>query len=129
MPLETAAFFSSSPAQPMRCRHAALFHYCKAGCSSLTQFRSRNKASPRNTGLNLAACPCRQGGLWPCALRGTEVASSPTIAGLVPTHRPSPCNRPTHATYFLRRAIMTWSKPEFIDWRFGFEITLYIANR
>ncbi|HBZ06233.1 MULTISPECIES: pyrroloquinoline quinone precursor peptide PqqA [Massilia] len=24
---------------------------------------------------------------------------------------------------------MTWSKPEFIDWRFGFEITLYIANR
>jgi coenzyme PQQ precursor peptide PqqA len=30
---------------------------------------------------------------------------------------------------FLRRSIMTWSKPEFIDWRFGFEITLYIANR
>lgn len=29
----------------------------------------------------------------------------------------------------LRRSIMTWSKPEFIDWRFGFEITLYIANR
>ncbi|MGJ9416406.1 pyrroloquinoline quinone precursor peptide PqqA [Massilia sp. CMS3.1] len=24
---------------------------------------------------------------------------------------------------------MTWSKPEFIDWRFGFEITLYIAKR
>jgi pyrroloquinoline quinone biosynthesis protein A len=30
---------------------------------------------------------------------------------------------------FLRRPTMTWSKPEFIDWRFGFEITLYIANR
>jgi coenzyme PQQ precursor peptide PqqA len=28
-----------------------------------------------------------------------------------------------------RRLIMTWTKPEFIDWRFGFEITLYIANR
>ncbi|MBA5605749.1 pyrroloquinoline quinone precursor peptide PqqA [Duganella sp. FT3S] len=24
---------------------------------------------------------------------------------------------------------MQWSKPEFIDFRFGFEITLYIANR
>ncbi|WP_075796420.1 MULTISPECIES: pyrroloquinoline quinone precursor peptide PqqA [Massilia] len=24
---------------------------------------------------------------------------------------------------------MNWTKPEFIDWRFGFEITLYIANR
>jgi len=30
---------------------------------------------------------------------------------------------------FVRRSTMTWSKPEFIDWRFGFEITLYIANR
>jgi coenzyme PQQ precursor peptide PqqA len=29
----------------------------------------------------------------------------------------------------LEEMIMTWSKPEFIDWRFGFEITLYIANR
>lgn len=37
------------------------------------------------------------------------------------------CNRHSHP--FLRRSIMTWSKPEFIDWRFGFEITLYIANR
>ncbi|MBA5636260.1 pyrroloquinoline quinone precursor peptide PqqA [Duganella sp. LX20W] len=24
---------------------------------------------------------------------------------------------------------MQWSKPEFVDFRFGFEITLYIANR
>jgi coenzyme PQQ precursor peptide PqqA len=30
---------------------------------------------------------------------------------------------------FLRRSMMAWSKPEFIDWRFGFEITLYIAKR
>lgn len=29
----------------------------------------------------------------------------------------------------MRRSAMTWSKPTFIDWRFGFEITLYIANR
>ena len=28
-----------------------------------------------------------------------------------------------------RRTTMAWTKPEFIDWRFGFEITLYIANR
>ncbi|WP_410505595.1 pyrroloquinoline quinone precursor peptide PqqA [Janthinobacterium sp.] len=27
------------------------------------------------------------------------------------------------------RQIMTWSKPEFSEWRFGFEITMYIANR
>lgn len=38
-----------------------------------------------------------------------------------------PCNRlPITSS---RRPIMAWSKPEFIDWRFGFEITLYIANR
>ncbi|WP_093552962.1 MULTISPECIES: pyrroloquinoline quinone precursor peptide PqqA [Telluria group] len=24
---------------------------------------------------------------------------------------------------------MQWSKPEFIDFRFGFEITLYVFNR
>lgn len=24
---------------------------------------------------------------------------------------------------------MQWTKPECSDWRFGFEITLYIANR
>jgi pyrroloquinoline quinone biosynthesis protein A len=36
-------------------------------------------------------------------------------------------NRPTNSP--IKETIMTWSKPEFIDWRFGFEITLYIANR
>ncbi|XYJ11032.1 pyrroloquinoline quinone precursor peptide PqqA [Telluria sp. B2] len=44
-----------------------------------------------------------------------------------------PANRPAHIemanSIFVRRSTMTWSKPEFIDWRFGFEITLYIANR
>ncbi|MDN4055332.1 pyrroloquinoline quinone precursor peptide PqqA [Massilia sp. YIM B02763] len=29
----------------------------------------------------------------------------------------------------LRRTIMSWAKPEFIDLRFGFEITMYILNR
>ncbi|MGA2551983.1 MAG: pyrroloquinoline quinone precursor peptide PqqA [Burkholderiaceae bacterium] len=24
---------------------------------------------------------------------------------------------------------MAWEKPQAIDWRFGFEITMYIANR
>jgi len=28
-----------------------------------------------------------------------------------------------------RRYNMTWSTPAFTDFRFGFEITLYIANR
>jgi coenzyme PQQ precursor peptide PqqA len=32
-------------------------------------------------------------------------------------------------TPILRRPIMTWSKPEFTDLRFGFEITMYISNR
>jgi pyrroloquinoline quinone biosynthesis protein A len=32
-------------------------------------------------------------------------------------------------TTFIKETIMAWSKPEFIDWRFGFEITMYIANR
>jgi pyrroloquinoline quinone biosynthesis protein A len=34
---------------------------------------------------------------------------------------------PTYSPF--KETTMTWSKPEFIDWRFGFEITLYIANR
>jgi coenzyme PQQ precursor peptide PqqA len=29
----------------------------------------------------------------------------------------------------LLETAMQWSKPEFIDLRFGFEITMYIANR
>jgi pyrroloquinoline quinone biosynthesis protein A len=33
----------------------------------------------------------------------------------------------THSS--IKETTMNWTKPEFIDWRFGFEITLYIANR
>ena len=28
-----------------------------------------------------------------------------------------------------RRLRMTWQTPTAIDWRFGFEISLYVANR
>jgi coenzyme PQQ precursor peptide PqqA len=28
-----------------------------------------------------------------------------------------------------RRPCMTWQTPTAIDWRFGFEISLYVANR
>jgi coenzyme PQQ precursor peptide PqqA len=30
---------------------------------------------------------------------------------------------------FTEEITMQWTKPECSDWRFGFEITLYIANR
>jgi len=33
-----------------------------------------------------------------------------------------------HQTY-IKETVMQWSNPEFIDFRFGFEITLYIFNR
>jgi len=29
----------------------------------------------------------------------------------------------------LEEKIMAWTKPEFTDLRFGFEVTMYIANR
>jgi coenzyme PQQ precursor peptide PqqA len=29
----------------------------------------------------------------------------------------------------LKECTMAWNKPEFTDLRFGFEITMYIANR
>jgi coenzyme PQQ precursor peptide PqqA len=29
----------------------------------------------------------------------------------------------------LKETIMKWNKPEFSDLRFGFEVTMYIANR
>ncbi|WP_442920611.1 pyrroloquinoline quinone precursor peptide PqqA [Massilia sp. S19_KUP03_FR1] len=29
----------------------------------------------------------------------------------------------------IKETTMKWTKPECSDWRFGFEITLYIANR
>lgn len=35
---------------------------------------------------------------------------------------------PTH-TNLTRREIMKWETPAACDFRFGFEITMYIANR
>ncbi|ETP61319.1 hypothetical protein BDSB_26625 [Burkholderia dolosa PC543] len=32
-------------------------------------------------------------------------------------------------TYSTRRHIMQWTTPAYTDLRFGFEITMYIANR
>jgi pyrroloquinoline quinone biosynthesis protein A len=40
--------------------------------------------------------------------------------GEVYTHQPS---------LNIKEAAMQWKKPEFSDLRFGFEITMYIANR
>lgn len=31
--------------------------------------------------------------------------------------------------FFQRMLPMTWQTPTAIDWRFGFEISLYVANR
>jgi coenzyme PQQ precursor peptide PqqA len=31
--------------------------------------------------------------------------------------------------HYLEETTMEWTKPEFSDWRFGFEITMYVANR
>lgn len=41
------------------------------------------------------------------------------------------CNHKSYPFFFnpLMETNMTWSKPEFSDLRFGFEITMYIANR
>jgi pyrroloquinoline quinone biosynthesis protein A len=37
--------------------------------------------------------------------------------------------RAIETTLTIKETTMAWTKPEFIDWRFGFEITMYIANR
>ncbi len=36
---------------------------------------------------------------------------------------------PTRLTNPTRRHIMQWTTPSYTDMRFGFEITMYIANR
>jgi coenzyme PQQ precursor peptide PqqA len=47
----------------------------------------------------------------------------PCIGG---TRRESvPAGQPSHT----KETIMQWTKPEFTDLRFGFEITMYIFNR
>lgn len=33
------------------------------------------------------------------------------------------------AVSFSKEMEMVWSKPSYVDVRFGFEITMYIANR
>jgi pyrroloquinoline quinone biosynthesis protein A len=38
-------------------------------------------------------------------------------------------NKPPGAGKLHRRNTMTWEKPTACDMRFGFEITMYIANR
>jgi pyrroloquinoline quinone biosynthesis protein A len=35
----------------------------------------------------------------------------------------------SRSAHHTEETTMTWTKPSFIDWRFGFEITLYVANR
>jgi coenzyme PQQ precursor peptide PqqA len=37
-------------------------------------------------------------------------------------------NRRSDAALLMRRATM-WTKPEFTEMRFGFEVTMYIYNR
>lgn len=34
-----------------------------------------------------------------------------------------------HANNLLKETTMQWTSPSFTDLRFGFEITMYIANR
>jgi coenzyme PQQ precursor peptide PqqA len=40
----------------------------------------------------------------------------------------TPDPRNTFSTYQVRRDTM-WTKPEFTEMRFGFEVTMYIYNR
>ena len=39
------------------------------------------------------------------------------------------CASRIHIHLTIKETTMAWTKPEFTDWRFGFEITMYIANR
>jgi pyrroloquinoline quinone biosynthesis protein A len=47
--------------------------------------------------------------------------------GLVSVGELSPAS--ARSSIHQRRSTMKWTTPECIEWRFGFEITLYIANR
>lgn len=60
--------------------------------------------------------------------QGMDIAFPRMTAGRA-VRRELPIRAIAAAQLHLRRPTMAWSKPEFIDWRFGFEITLYIANR
>jgi len=50
------------------------------------------------------------------------------IPSLTVRRKEAPTRR-AFATHSIKETTMAWSKPEFTDWRFGFEITMYIANR
>jgi len=53
---------------------------------------------------------------------GMDIADSSLTA-----HHRTTAQSPNYSP--IKETTMTWSKPEFTDWRFGFEITMYIANR
>lgn len=67
---------------------------------------------------HLRQCRCSIPEHLPFLKHGTEFANHKG-------ERPSDLH---HQTY-IKETVMQWSNPEFIDFRFGFEITLYIFNR
>ena len=67
---------------------------------------------------HLQQCGCSILERLRCLKRGMEFATPKD-------ERPSDLHRQT----YIKETVMQWSKPEFIDFRFGFEITLYIFNR
>jgi len=43
---------------------------------------------------------------------------------------PDPVNRQVaHCNFNHHGGIIMWTKPEYTEMRFGFEVTMYIANR
>lgn len=68
--------------------------------------------------------------------RGPRIAVRPSKRGLgtllaeeEPTARLPRLFSPTQLINSIRRHIMQWTTPSYTDLRFGFEITMYIANR
>jgi coenzyme PQQ precursor peptide PqqA len=57
-------------------------------------------------------------------LRRPDCAQHSLAAAMVLLYTPLP---PPLST--TRRNSMTWQTPTAIDWRFGFEISLYVSNR
>jgi coenzyme PQQ precursor peptide PqqA len=58
----------------------------------------------------------------------TSAPETGMIILIAEVHPSTYCNTEIIKIKLLETA-MQWSKPEFIDLRFGFEITMYIANR
>jgi pyrroloquinoline quinone biosynthesis protein A len=42
---------------------------------------------------------------------------------------PATLERRSNATTIILRSFAMWTKPEFTEMRFGFEVTMYIYNR